>query len=275
MESENGHGSPSARVAHHLRSHVVGYIALFVALGGTALALPGKNTVDSGDIKKKGVKTSDLAPNAVKGSRLAPGAVTSASVSDGALTGTDLAANSVGGPAVDEPTLFNDDSLTGADVDESTLGQVPSAANAGQLGGVGPSGYLRWGGTIPSGVTVRGVFTAADEDDTGSTNARSSESFPLPAPADLTDAQVNFNPSTVGGDDDPACSGSFNAPTAPAGKVCVYHNGTGQCFADASATGVAIGGGGPQSRFGFGIDGPTCPAPGNASIRGTWAYTAP
>jgi hypothetical protein len=259
MGKGEGHRSRSARLTDHLRSNVVGYIALFVALSGTALALPGKNTVDSGDIKKKSVETSDLAPNAVKGSRLAPGAVTSASVADGALAEIDLARDSIGGGAVDE----------------STLGEVPSAANAGQLGGVGPSGYLRYGSTIPSGVTISGVFTSADEDDNGVIFARDSESFPLPAPADLTDADVNFAPSSTGGDDDASCTGSFHDPSAPPGKVCIYPGG-GNCSQDGSSTGVALFGGGTRSRFGFGINGPACSVSlGNAHVNGTWAYTAP
>jgi hypothetical protein len=80
------------------------FIALLAALSGTAVALPGKNSVDSGDIKNKQVKGKDLANNAVAAKK----------VKNGSLTGADI----------------KDDSLTGSDVNESTLGQVPSAANA-------------------------------------------------------------------------------------------------------------------------------------------------
>jgi len=37
---------------------VLGVIAILIALSGTSIALPGKNTVDSGDIKKNAVKSS-------------------------------------------------------------------------------------------------------------------------------------------------------------------------------------------------------------------------
>jgi hypothetical protein len=43
----------SSRIRRHLQSHVVGYIALFVALSGTALALPGHKQVKS-SIKRAG-----------------------------------------------------------------------------------------------------------------------------------------------------------------------------------------------------------------------------
>ena len=39
---------------------VLATIALLVALGGSAIALPGKNSVDSGDIKNGQVKTKDM-----------------------------------------------------------------------------------------------------------------------------------------------------------------------------------------------------------------------
>ncbi len=66
--------------------------------------------------------------------KLAAGAVTADALTDGAVTDVKVAP----------------DSLTGASIDESTLGQVPSAKsakNAGKLGGVAAAAYL-------SGVTL-------------------------------------------------------------------------------------------------------------------------
>jgi len=54
---------------------VVAFVALLAALSGTAVALPGKNTVDSGDIKKANVKTSDIAKNAVISGKIKDGAL--------------------------------------------------------------------------------------------------------------------------------------------------------------------------------------------------------
>lgn len=92
----------------------VAFVALLAALSGTAVALPGKNTVDSGDIKNRQVKGKDIANNAVTGAKIKSNAVTGTDVSDSSLTGADVL----------------DDSLTGADVNEGTLGKVPSAAAA-------------------------------------------------------------------------------------------------------------------------------------------------
>lgn len=80
---------------------IVAYLALFVALGGTAGALAGKNTVDSRDIKPKNVKASDLAKGAVSGPKIRGGAVNGAKVLDETLGQADLGANSVGPPELE------------------------------------------------------------------------------------------------------------------------------------------------------------------------------
>jgi hypothetical protein len=54
---------------------VVAVIALVGALGGAAVALPGRNSVRSDDIAPKAVKTKDLAPKAVKAGKIGSGAV--------------------------------------------------------------------------------------------------------------------------------------------------------------------------------------------------------
>ena len=128
---------------------VLGFIALFIAITGVATAnLPGKNSVNSGDIAAKNVKTSDIAigavtsgriaDGAVKTSKLAANAVDAGQLADGAVTNPKLAANAVdtgqlANGAVTNPKLGADsvdsgnvaaNSLTGADINESTLGPV-------------------------------------------------------------------------------------------------------------------------------------------------------
>jgi hypothetical protein len=100
--------SLSERIRRHLQSHVVGYLALFVALSGTALALPGK----------KQVKPDDLANGAVKGKAIAAGAVSTAKVRDDAITAPKLSPGAVtsavlGGSAVGTAALA-DSSVTSA-----------------------------------------------------------------------------------------------------------------------------------------------------------------
>lgn len=75
----------------HLRHNIVGYVALFCfVLGGTAVALPGRNKVDSGDLKKNAVRASDIAPRAVTAAKIAPRSVDGLRVIDNSLTGEDI-----------------------------------------------------------------------------------------------------------------------------------------------------------------------------------------
>jgi hypothetical protein len=124
----------SSRVREHFRSNVVGYVAIFLfAVAGTASALPGRNTVDSGDIKNKQVKRADIAPNAVNGSRVANGAI------------------------------------GGADVNEGSLGQVPRAASAAALGGTPAAEVVRTDPAIGPHVTPFFTEGSLDVSDTAST----------------------------------------------------------------------------------------------------------
>ena len=84
------------RARQYLRSNLLGLIAIFIVLGGTAVALPGKNRVNSGDIKQGAVRTLDLRR--------------------GAVTKSKLRRNSVDGTRVRNNTLTDDD------IDEATLG---------------------------------------------------------------------------------------------------------------------------------------------------------
>jgi hypothetical protein len=75
----------------HVRHNIVGYIAIFCfVIGGTAVALPGKNKVDTGDIKRNAVRTSDIARNAVRAVKIAPRSVDSLRVIDDSLGGDDI-----------------------------------------------------------------------------------------------------------------------------------------------------------------------------------------
>ena len=82
----------------------VAFVALLAALTGTSIALPGKNSVDSGDIKNNTISGKDIRNGSVAGKDVKNGSVKSADVGD--------------------------NSLTGADLNEGTLGTVPNANHA-------------------------------------------------------------------------------------------------------------------------------------------------
>jgi len=75
----------SNRILGHLRSNVVGYVALFMMLGGAAYALPGKNVVDKNDLKKNVVKTKNVKNGAITTDKLAANAATGAKVAEESL----------------------------------------------------------------------------------------------------------------------------------------------------------------------------------------------
>ena len=104
----------SIRIREHIRSNVVGYVALFIALTGAAYAGP-------------------LKPNKVKTKHIKDAAVTTPKLADGAVATQKLGADSVNAAKVAP------DSLGGEDIDESSLqglsggGPARPAARQGEI----------------------------------------------------------------------------------------------------------------------------------------------
>jgi hypothetical protein len=119
----------------------VAVVALIAALSGTAVALPGKNTVDSGDIKKGAVKTKKIAKNAVTRPKVRNGAINSAKVAN--------------------------DSLTGADINEGTLGRVPSADQANSANTANSAATAGTAGRLTRVTVQREDFLVADNSGNG------------------------------------------------------------------------------------------------------------
>jgi hypothetical protein len=126
-------GGMRKRIAGHLRTNVVGYVALFAALGGTSYAAV----------------------------RLAPGSVTASTLANGAVTHAKLSAGSVG-----ETDLIKR-SLTAADFKRGALrkvlqgagGRIRGKGKAGRPGAVGPAGPPGANGAASIVVRARGGGT--------------------------------------------------------------------------------------------------------------------
>ena len=107
------------RNSQHVRSNVVGYVAVFIAHSGTAYAvdgpLAGQNTVGSEDIINAEVTNNDLALDSVGSGKIIDGMVKNADLSIGASSSNTIADGGI--RAID----VRADTLTGAQVDESTL----------------------------------------------------------------------------------------------------------------------------------------------------------
>jgi hypothetical protein len=82
------------RVRNHIRSNVVGYVALFFAIsGGAAWAVHpgGANTISSADIINGEVKNNDLAADSVGSGKIADGQVKNADLGIGASSSNTIA----------------------------------------------------------------------------------------------------------------------------------------------------------------------------------------
>ena len=122
----------SARIRDYVRQHHVGLLALFLVVsGGTAYALDGENTVDSGDIINNEVRSADVRDDTKANGGLLPqdlaaGSVGRSELDPAAFAALDISRDTptsafeIPGNAI-QSSEVSDESLTGADVNEATL----------------------------------------------------------------------------------------------------------------------------------------------------------
>jgi len=133
------HKTRSTRSLRPSPALVLSCAALFLALAGSALALP-KNTVRSAQIVDATVRTVDLRENAVKAATIAPDAVTaeeiaenavgSAEVVDQSLGAADLGTDSVGASELTSGSVSSDELAT---VNVRTASEPIEAGKAGSI----------------------------------------------------------------------------------------------------------------------------------------------
>ena len=157
---------------------------------------------------------------------------------------------------------------TGAPGSKGDPGTNGTNGTNGGKGDQGPRGFSAWD-TIPSGQTVRGS-QAIEEPSAAAATAQYQYTVALPAlaPVGLTNSTVNF--ATGGADNDAECTGSAAAPTAPAGKVCIY---AGSATGVDTLTGIGqVNGNDASFRVLWHSTGATG---SDMFLTFTWAYTAP
>jgi hypothetical protein len=232
-------------------ANVTSTMALVVALGGTGAY--AANTIRSSDIVNGQVKRADIANNAV----------TSGKVSNNSLRLTDFRAS-------DRASLRGAVGPAGA---PGANGANGANGTPGAKGDKGDPGTSVFASTIPSGQTVTGVLGLRDNGPSaGGAFVNYVVSLPVPAPADLLAANVNFAPDAAASDDDATCTGSAATPTAPAGKACIYVISASNAV---TAQGFqVVGGASAANRRGFNVGWDTSAA-GATELRASWAYTAP
>ena len=136
------------RVSGHIRSNLVGYIALFVALSGTAVAAGiQKGTVTSRAIRDNSVKGVDIRANTIE----------AGDIGNGAITGLQIADNTLTGDQIDENTLDLPRGANGS-AGGALTGTYPNPLIA--PGAVGPAELAN--GAVGSGAIIDGAVQTPD-----------------------------------------------------------------------------------------------------------------
>ncbi|HEY6729996.1 MAG TPA: hypothetical protein VI039_03115 [Solirubrobacterales bacterium] len=250
-------------------ANVVATIALFVALGGAAVAagLP-KNSVGPNQLKPGAVSTAKLkrgavtagkiAPKAVVAGKLGANAVLPGNLGNGIITTAKLSDGSVIASKIKNSVVttnkLNNGAVTTAKLGDGSVTLGKLAENVAPLLG-----------TLKSGQTLRGVFSL------GSTGASAdltrgavSFQFPLlsqPSVTVLKKGETSANCSGLG-------SGNSQTPQATGGNLCVYV--TESKNLDTTTPLAAEN----NTRLGFGLVAKADLA-GEYYAYGQWAVTAP
>jgi len=290
-------------VLEHLRSQFIGYIALFISLGGVSYAavqLPKASTGTGGApyvaIQAPTVATAlphvsvdggvpyvstTLAKNSVGTAQIKNEAVTAAKIRAGSLLARNFAAGQLpqglqglqgpagsdGAPGPEGPA--GEAGTPGQAAARGATGAKGEAGARGATGAKGEGGPKGLPGTsilsttIPSGSSVYGTFGTATVWPTEPGQALTLTAA-FPIPA-----ATPVEAARVQLAPSEHCPGSATAPSAAAGYVCMYLNSLGE--------GTTVQGEGPDGRYGFSykIAGGTKGPPVNMSAFGVWAYTAP
>lgn len=250
-------------------ANVIATIALFVALGGAAIAagLP-KNSVGTNQLKRGAVSAAKLKRAAVTSGKIAPKAVTAGklganAVLPGNLGNGIITTNKISDGAVIASKIKNGvvttNKLNNGAVTTAKLGD--KSVTLGKLAdGVAP--LL---GTLKSQQTLRGVFSLGDTAGAAADLTRGAVSFQFPLTSQptvtvLKKGETSSNCSGLGG--------GGQTPQATGGNLCVYV--TESKGLDATAPLVAEN----NTRLGFGLVAKS-EAAGEYFAYGQWAVTAP
>jgi hypothetical protein len=262
-------------------SNVIAMIALFVALGGAAVAAGlAKNSVGAKQLKrgavtaaklKKGAVTSGkLAPKSVTAGKLGPNAVLPGNIGNGAITSTKIGAGAVIASSIKNGVIttnkLNSKAVTTDKLAASAVTN-PILANESVTPAKLSKEFPPIIGTLKSGQTLRGVFDVGADAAVAGEEARSAISyqFPLlasPAVTVLKKGQTSANCSGLG-------TGVAQTPQAAAGSLCVYI--TEEVNVDGTTPLTAEN----NTRLGFGLAAKSGAAVGSYYAYGQWAVTAP
>jgi hypothetical protein len=251
-------------------ANVIATIALFIALGGAAVAagLPKhsvgpkqlkRGAVTSAALRKQAVTSGKLAPKSVVSGKIGPNAITPGNLGNGVVTSAKIQAggviaNSIKNGVVTTNKLANE-AVTAAKLGKGSVTLAKLADEVAPLLG-----------TLKAGQTLRGVFDLGSTGVAGDvTRDAASFQFPLlnaPTATVLQPGQVTANCAGLGG--------GSSTPQATGGSLCIYI--TTATNLDPTNPLVVEN----NTRLGFGLVAKAKEAgPAPYAATGVWAVTAP
>ena len=263
-------------------ANVIATIALFIALGGAAVAagLP-KNSIGPNQLKRGAVTPVKIRKNAITPGKIAPGAVTPGklganAVLPGNLGNGIISTSKIAEGAVIASTIKNgvitNNKLANGSVNTAKL--ADNAVTAGKIanGSVTPA-KLSFQTTAPgvvqplaAGQTLRGIFDAGGTAAAVGDIAKGAVNYvlPLATPPAVTVLKVGETSANC-----PGLGAGGTTPVATAGNLCLYL--TTPINLDEAELSKLVE---ANTRLGFGLS-PKAKAAGEFAVIGEWAVTAP
>jgi hypothetical protein len=274
-------------------ANVIATIALFVALGGAAVAagLPKRSVgpqqlkpgaVTTRALHRKAVTSAKIAPKAVSAGKLGANAVLPGNLGDGIITPNKLSdgaviASKIKNGVVTTNKLNNDavttNKLNGGAVTSAKLDD--GAVNANKLSD-GSVTLAKLAKDLPgqlqtkavSGVTLRGTFDVGSVAASAGDTARGAISLQYPVPSPVALGVTVVLPGEAPGGNCPGAGTEGDLPQANPSKLCLYLTKVVNLAEVGPVEPEGI------SRFGTGLVA-KAKEPGAFYGYGVWAYTAP
>jgi hypothetical protein len=254
-------------------ANVIATIALFVALGGAAVAagLP-KNSVGPNQLKRNAVTTAKLKRGAVSSGKIAPKAVTAGKLGANAVLPGNL------GKGIITTEKLGDGSVIAAKIKNGvvTTNKLNNGAVTSAKLGDGSVTPAKLAPSVPpqlqtkaaSGVTLRGAFDIGSVAAAAGDSSRGAISLQYPVPTPVALEVSVLAPGEKPGGNCPGVGDDGENPQANPGALCVYL--TKAVNLDGSPPLEAEG----ITRYGTGLIAKAKEA-GAFYGYGVWAYTAP
>jgi hypothetical protein len=240
-------------------SNTIATLALFLALGGAALAagLP-RNSIGTKQLKRRAVTAAKLAPQSVIAGKLGPNSVGPGNIGNGAVNTAKLAQGSVIATTIKNGVVTTN-KLTNEAVTAAKLakGSVTPAKLSDEI-----APLL---GTLRSGQTLRGSFDLGGE----AKVARWGISFQFPLNNAPAAPEANVLPVGTSSTACPGVSGgNQQTPQAAPGQLCLYVSSQSPEYESLTFDAGSV------NRLGFGL---LARFKGTADnfAQGFWAVTAP